>query len=129
MKTLNEIEMELSRLGFRNRFWGKPEVRELRHVLSDDEIVTNVLTGRYEGGYAMLLTTDRRLLLIDKKVLFLSLEDVRYDMISEVDYQARLLDATVYIRTINKVLRFTSIHQKSLRGLVKFVQERVMELR
>jgi len=129
MKTLNEIELELSRLGFHNRFWGRSEVRELEHILSDDEIMTNVATGRYEGGYAMLLATDRRLLLIDKKVWFLSLEDVRYDMISEVDYHARLLDATVYVRTINKVLRFTSRHQKSLRDLVKLVQERVMELR
>jgi len=128
-KTLNEVELELSRLGFHNRFWCKPEVRELQHILSDDEVMTNVVTGRYEGGYAMLLATDRRLLLIDKKVWFLSLEDVRYDMISEVDYHARLLDATVYIRTINKVLRFTSRRQKFLRDLVKLVQERVMELR
>lgn len=50
-------------------------------------------------------------------------------MISEVDYHARLLDATVFIRTINKVLRFTSRRQVHLRELVKYVQERVMELR
>ena len=129
MKTLNEIELELSRLGFRNRVFGKAEVRELQHILSDNEVMTNVVTGRYEGGYAMLLLTDRRLLLIDKKIWFLSLEDVRFDMIAEVDFHARLLDATVFIRTINKVLRFTSRRQQSLRSLVKLVQERVMELR
>jgi len=129
MKTIGEVELELSRLGYRNRFFGKPEVRELLQILHDDEVMTNVTTGRYEGGYAMLLATDRRLLLIDKKIWYLSLEDVRFDMISEIDYHARLLDSTVFIRTINKVLRFTSIHQVSLRSLVKYVQERVMELR
>lgn len=129
MRTLGEIELELSRLGLRNRFWGKPEVRELQHILSDDEVMTNAVNGRYEGGFALLLSTDRRLLLIDKKIWFLSLEDVRYDMISEVDYNARLIDATVYIRTINKVLRFTTLRQKNLRALITYVQERVMELR
>jgi hypothetical protein len=129
MKTLGEIELELSRLGLHNRFWGKPEVRELQHILSDDEIMTNAVNGRYEGGFALLVSTDRRLLLIDKKIWFLSLEDTRYDMISEVDYNARLLDATVYIRTINKVMRFTTPRQKSLRALVTYVQEKVMELR
>jgi hypothetical protein len=129
MKTLGEIELELSRLGLRNRFWGKPEVKELQHILSDDEVMTNAVNGRYEGGFALLVSTDRRLLLIDKKIWFLSLLDTRYDMISEVDYNARLLDATVYIRTINKVLRFTTPRQKSLRALVTYVQEKVMELR
>jgi hypothetical protein len=129
MKTLGEIELELSRLGFRNRVYCKAEVRELRQILHDDEIMINVTTGRYEGGRAMLLATDRRLLLIDKKIWYLSLEDVRFDMISEIDYHARLLDSTVFIRTINKVLKFTSMHQVTLRALVKYVQEMVMELR
>src|SRR6185436_5176600 len=120
MKTLGEVELELSRLGFNNRFFGRPEVRELRQILHDDEVMTNVATGRYEGGNAMLLATDRRLLLIDKKIWYLSLEDVRFDMIAEIDYHARLLDATVYIRTINKVLKFTSRRQIHLRSLVKY---------
>jgi len=129
MKALNEIELQLSRLGIHNRYWGKPEVRELQHILTHDEVITNAANGRYEGGFALLVSTDRRLLLIDKKMWFLSLEDVRYDMISEIDYCARLLDSTVFVRTINKILRFTSLRQRNLRALTAYVQDKVMELR
>lgn len=129
MKSLSEIELQLSRLGINNRFWGKPEMRELQHILAADEVITNAANGRHEGGFALLVATDRRLLLVDKKLWFLSLEDIRYDMISEIDYCARLLDSTVFIRTINKILRFTSFRQKQLRALTSYVQERVMDLR
>ena len=129
MKVPNEVEHQLSRLGMHNRFWGKPEMRELQHILTQNEIITSAVNGRYEGGFALLVSTDRRLLLIDKKVWFLSLEDVRYDMIFEIDYCARLLDSTIFVRTINKILRFTSIRQRSLRVLTAYVQDRVMDLR
>ena len=129
MKTLEEIELQLSRIGIHNRFWCKPEVRELTRILSDDEVIVHAVNGRYEGGFAMLLTTDKRLLLVDKKIWFLNMEDVRFDMISEVDFTARLLDATLSVMTIKKVLRFTSVKQKQLRSLTSNLQQRVMELR
>ena len=75
----------------------------------EEESITNAASGRYEGGFALLCSNrPQAWLLIDKKMWFLSLENIRYDMISEVDYSARLLDATVFIRTINKVMRFTT---------------------
>lgn len=129
MKTLNEIELELSKLGIRNRIFGKPEVRELVNILTDEETITNAANGRYQGGLALIVTTNHRLLLIDKKLWFMSLEDVRFDMITEVDFAARVFDATISVRTINKVLRFTSMHQKNLRDLTRYLQDRILELR
>lgn len=129
MKALGEIELQLSKLGIRNRFWGKPEVRELQEVLSQDEVITHAANGRYDGGFCLLVSTDRRLLLIDKKMWYLSMEDLRFDMIAEVDYCARLLDATLSVRTLNKVLRFTTMRRKQLRDLTTYLQERVMDLR
>lgn len=129
MKKLAEIELELSKLGIRNHFWGKPEVRELANILTDDEIIVQASNGRYQGGFALIVATNHRLLLIDKKMWFMSIEDVRFDMITELDFAARILDATISVRTINKVLRFTSMHQTNLRNLIKYLQDRIMELR
>jgi hypothetical protein len=112
-----------------NRFWGKPEMRELTRVLVPDEKVIGAANGRYKGGFAMLLATDRRLLLIDKKIMFLNIEDIRYDMISQVEYCARIIDATVSVHTVNDTLRFTAWKQNHLRRLTGFMQEKVMELR
>lgn len=129
MKSLADIELALSRLGVKNQFFGKAEIKELKHILTDDEIITNAATGRYENGFCLIVATDRRLLLIDKKMWFLSIEDIRFDMITELDYCARLLDATLSVRTINKIMRVTSFRPKHLRDLTTYLQARVMELR
>lgn len=129
MISLQDVESRLANAGLKNRYWGRAEVRELTNIILPDEAVLHALNGRYEGGSALLVATDRRLLLVDKKPMFLNLQDVRYDMIAEVDYFARLLDATVSIRTFNKLMKFTTMRQNSLRRLTSAVQQAVMELR
>lgn len=129
MVSMSVVEEQLKAIGADFHFWGRAEIRELRHVLVEGEQIRHCLNGRYEGGFAVLCATDRRLLLVDKKIMFLSLEDVRYDMISEVDFDHRLIDATVHICTVNKKVNFTSWKATNLRQLTAFVQDKVMEIR
>ncbi len=129
MVTPQYVTSQLKRIGVTVKYWGAAEVRELQHVLVPDEQIVCLINGRYENGFATLVATDRRLLLIDKKPLYLTIEDLRYDTVAEVDFSARLLDASVCIMTFNKTLRFTTIRQKRLRQLANYVQQRVMDLR
>lgn len=124
------VDKQLKRVGARIDFWGKAEVRELSYTLMDNETIQVAVMGRYSGGFALLVTTDQRILLIDKKPLYLTVEDVRYDMVAEVDFRHQLIDATVTICTLNKQLRFTtSRHKTDLRQLTNYIQQRVSELR
>lgn len=129
MVTKELIDAQLKRIGVSVRRWGAAEMHELQHILAEKEEITEYVQGWYESGFATLLTTTERLLLIDKKMFTLTIEDVRYDMIAEVDFNARLMDSTVRINTLNKVLRFTSMNHKRLRSLTTYVQQRVMQLR
>lgn len=129
MVDIQVVEDQLKAIGADFHLWGRAEKKELHRVLVPGEVIHHCINGRYEGGFAMLCATDRRLLLIDKKPLYLSLEDVRYDMISEVDFSHRLLDATMKICTVNKTVTFTSWHNGWLRKLTAFLQDRVMETR
>lgn len=129
MIDIKNIDAQLYKVGMRNRFFARPEVRELCHILAPNETINHAVVGQYEGGFALMIATDRRALLIDKKPWFLTMEDVRYDMISEVDYCARMLDATLSVITINKTLTFSSWRKERLRELVKYIQHRVMQLR
>ncbi|HSX27653.1 MAG TPA: PH domain-containing protein [Patescibacteria group bacterium] len=129
MVTLQEVENQLKRIGASFRLWGRPEMLELVNVLIPGEQIQACLNGRWEGGFAMLCATDQRLLLVDKKPMYLTMEDVRYDMVSEVDYSHRLLNATVRICAPNKTLRFLSFNNVKLRQLTTYVQQRVMEMR
>ena len=129
MLSLSHVEEQLKRVGCNFRFWGRPEIRELCNILVPGEVVAQCVNGRYEGGFALLVVTDHRLLLIDKKPMFLTLEDVRFDMIAEIDFSAQLFESTVRIVTPTRKLVFHAWNQMRLRTLLNYVQRRMMEIR
>lgn len=123
------LEDQLRAIGARFKFFGRPEVNELCNLLNPDEVVSQAMNGYYEGGFALLCVTNHRLLLIDRKPLFLTLEDIRFDMISEVDYNHQMFTATARIFTPNKKLVFTTFSHGRLKQLVHIVQEQVLKSR
>lgn len=129
MVSQKNVEQQLERAGAKFFFFARPEVRELTNILVPGETITSALNGFYNGGMALLCTTDHRVLLIDKKPWFLNLEDIRYDMITEVDYNYRILNATIHIHTVTKALEFKSWNQVKLRKLSSIVQEHLMRMR
>jgi hypothetical protein len=129
MTSLQQVEDQLKRVGCNFRFWCRPEVRELCKILMPGETIAQAVVGRYENGAALLCATDHRLLLIDKKPMFLTLEDIRFDMISEIDYNAQLFGGTVRIMTPNRKLTFSAWNQARLRNVLNYTQLRVSEIR
>jgi len=124
------IEARLGELGFRASRWFRAEIHELQHILMNDETIVALACGRYFGSFALLVATDQRLLLIDKRVFFMTIEDSRYDMISEIDFNMQVYAANLTIYTMNKTHKFTSVkYKKQLRELTSYVQRRVWEFR
>lgn len=124
-----EVTFQLASLGVKFRFFGRPEIRELANVLNPGEQIHHIVNGFYQGGMALLVSTNRRLLLVDKKPLFLNLEDIRYEMISELDYVARFVDSTINLSMSNKQLSFRSYNGARLRELCAFVQDQITHFR
>lgn len=122
-------KQKFSALKQKFKFFGRAEIDELEKIIVPGESILEVLNGFYSGGFAVLCATNLRLLLVDKKPFILTVEDVRYDMINEIDYHGRLLDATAVVHTPSKSLQFTSWHQRDLRSLVTFVQRHIIQLR
>ena len=129
MVTKDYVNAQLKRLGIPRNGWGSSELNELQSILMPNEEITGHSHGWYENGFATLIATSERLLLIDKKVFHLTIEDVRYDMIAEVDFNASVIDATIRVTSMNKTLKFTSFKQQRLRSLTQYIQQRVMEMR
>lgn len=129
MVSLSDVEVKLAAVGIRNKIWGRPEIRELCNILTPEEQIIGAVNGSYEHGFAMLVATDHRVLLVDKKPLFLSLEDLRYDMISDVTYSAGILTATLTVHMARTKLQFKSIRLRELRLLTAYMQQHIMEIR
>ena len=116
---------QLRAIGFTNWFFGRQEVNELSKILNDGEIIEHCAFGMYEDGPALLVATNNRLLLVDKRPFFLNLEDLRYEMINEVDFAGRFFDAVVKLHTGNKQVLFRSVAGSRMRDLYSFIQDQI----
>ncbi len=125
----DEIKKQLAGIGANSLMWGRAELRELPKILFEGERLNHVLNGRYEGGFAVLCATNYRVILIDKKPFYLTLEDTRYDMISDVQFNHRLIDASIWIGTVHKKMTFMAYNHAKLRNMTHFIQEQVMATR
>lgn len=129
MVTLAAIDEQLKQAGCQIRAWGRAEVRELCDILLPGETIAAAVNGQYEAGFGMMVATDFRVLLVDKKPKYLTLKDVRFDMITELDFAARMMDSTIRVFTPNREIRFTSFNSARLRKLYRHTQHKVMEIR
>lgn len=121
---------QLQRLHFNPNGWGRTEAKELCNILMPDEEIEELVNGYYDAGFALLVATKNRVLLVDKKPLnYLTVEDMRFDMINEFDYSHRILGAHISITSGNRNLCFTSFNQTRLRSLLTFVQGHMTELK
>ncbi len=125
------LDGQLQRIRFSMHGWGRSEVHELCHVLMSDEQIDECVNGFYEAGFALLVATGDRLLLVDKKPLnYLVVEDLRFDMINEFDYRNRwLIGAEIKVSTGMKTLHFSTWDQTRLRRLFGYVQFRMTEIK
>lgn len=129
MVHLQKVEEQLKAIGCNFRFFGRPEIRELSKILLPGETIAQCTNGYYEGGIALLVVTDHRLLLVDRKFMFLTIEDLRFDMIAEIDFNYRLLNSTIRIFSTNKTLMFTTWNHVRLRNLAEYLQHQVVKIR
>lgn len=129
MISILKIEEQLHEIGFRAHGWGRGEIKELCKILADEEVILQCANGYYQNGFAMLIATNHRLLLVDQKPMFLTLEAVWYDKIGQIDYNHRLLNSTLCISSPSKDINFTSMNQARLRQILAYAQERMMAAR
>jgi|SRR5665647_420236 len=130
MISYQKVQQQLKDIHINPRGWGGSEYRELCNILLPDEVIEAAVNGYYEAGFALLVVTRNRLLVVDKKPMnYLTVEDMRYDMINEFDYQHRLFGAQMKVCAGFKTLHFTSLNQVRLRRCVSYAQARMTEIK
>ena len=124
------IKSQLTKIGFGTSRINRAEIQELENILLPDETIYECVNGYYEGGVALLVATDIRVLLIDKKPLgFLNVDDMRFDMISDIDYTHRIIGAQININCGMRNLVFKSYNQPRLRKAIGHIQQRMSEIK
>lgn len=127
---LDQIKAELNNLNLRNSslFLGRKEINELPQILADGEKITNIIQGTYNNGQGILVSTIRRLVFIDKGLIYgLKVEDFPLDKISSIQYETGLLLAKVKIHTSGNVAIIDNVEKTSARQFAEFVRNYVSQ--
>lgn len=92
MPTLEEIKSQIRSIDGMAKFLGKREIKELPNILWENETVEKLIQGTYNNGNGILICTNKRLIFIDKGMLFgLQVEDFPLDKISSIQYSTGIL--------------------------------------
>ena len=93
-----DIEAQLRALDDASRFLGRREIKELPNILWDSEQIHDVVQGSYDSGLGILVSTDRRLIFVNKGMIYgLKVEDFPNDKITSIQYETKLLFGSITI--------------------------------
>jgi len=103
------------------------EVRELAKVLHADESIGGVVYGKYTGGIAWLIATDKRVIFLDKKVFFTTMDELTYDVVSGVKSSHAGVFASIILHTRVHDYAMNYVVPKCAQIFVKFIEGRRLE--
>lgn len=123
MVAKSTLQLQLRRVGFRSYIRGRGELKELNKILEPGESILECVHGYYQGGSGLLVITDWRILLIDKRAFFLNLEEIKYDCLSEVLLKKDFLQATLFLKCNKNRLTFKSPSDARLKSAAANIME------
>ncbi len=104
-----------------------PEAKELVRIIHPDEHIGGVVYGRYSGGLAWLIATDRRVIFMDKKPLFAITDELTYDVVSGVKSGRAGLFSSVTLHTRISDYSIRIVNTKCAKIFVNYIESRRLE--
>ena len=109
-------------------FIGRKEINELPQILAPSEKIDHVIQGMYNNGQGILVSTNRRLLFVDKGLIYgLKVEDFPLDKISSIQYETGLLLGKVKIHTSGNIATIVNVEKTSARIFAEFVRDKLSQ--
>ena len=127
---LDGIKAEIQNFNLDNvsTFLGRKEINELPEILAENEKINNIIQGTYNNSQGILISTNRRLVFIDKGLLYgLKVEDFALDKISSIQYETGLLLGKVKIHTSSNIASIENVVKSSARQFAESVRNLLSE--
>lgn len=108
--------------------FGRAEYHELQNLLRPGEHVIEAAFGFYQGGSGLIIATNHRIVLIDKRPFFLNTEEVRYEDLASISIARKLMHATIEVHGNTFLIQFSSLSDAVLRKIAEYAksQERAV---
>ena len=118
-----EIEQRLKTLGAVLYDLALPEAKALPLVLDPHESLGGIVFGHYSEGRGALIVTNRRILFLDKKPLFVRYEEVTHDSVTGVSYTKAGLGGTVVLKTKAGDFSIRTFNNRCAQSFLKAVEK------
>ncbi len=118
---VQEIEAEFGVGVFQRK-----EIHDLPKILRDGESILDIVSGWYEGGFGVLVSTDVRLLFVDKRMLNrLRVEDFPNSVITSIQYEMTLMTGKITIHASGNRAIITRVPKGRVRDFAEGVRSRL----
>jgi Bacterial PH domain len=126
MPSLEEIQQQVSAVEGGSRFLARKEIKELPSILGAGERVEQLAPGFYNGGIGLLVATNRRIVFVDKGMLYgLRVEDFPYDRINSIQYKTGLLLGEITIFASGNRAEISQVEKSVVRQFGDYVRARI----
>ncbi len=122
------IEQELRQCGVSHYGLWKLAGRYLPHVIHPYEHIGGVVYGRNnQDGAVMLLATDRRIIFLNKKPLYVNEDEVSYRMVSGIKFSQAGLGCSVKLHTRIKDFTVHTMNRKAAKSFIEYIEAARLE--
>jgi hypothetical protein len=122
-----QVKQRLLHLGVTRTGLLRSESRYLPHIIHPNETIGGVVYGRHPDGFAMLIATDRRVIFLDKKPLFVNEDEVTYDVVSGVKKSILGVTSSVTLHTKVKDYPIRTLNHRCAQSFVDYIEARRLE--
>lgn len=119
----DRVKQELRALGVSKYALLHTESRYLPHVIHPDERLGGVVYGRQGEDFAMLVATDRRIIFLDKKPLFVNEDEITFNVVSGVTYNQAGIGCTVTLHTRLRDYSLRTLNKKCAANFVDYIEK------
>lgn len=129
----DQIDTDLRDLGAVAYDLRLPETHTLPMIIHPHERIAGIVYGRYkkeEGkvvGRGALVATDRRVLLLDKKPLFVRCDEISYGVISAITYSKVWITGTIVLHTRMGDISIRTFNQNCAHKFVEAIEANIFK--
>lgn len=118
------IKAELIKAGVTAYGLLKMESRYLPKIIHENETIEAVAYGRFREGSAMLIATSLRIIFLDRKPFFTTMDELTYEMVAGVAVNNQALFSSVTLHTRVKDFTLNFVNPKVANKFSNFIEKR-----
>ncbi len=125
---LDRIKQQLKNIGIdkTSAILGRKEIAELPNIIAEGETIFGLVQGIYNNGQGILVATDRRLLFVDKGLIYgIKVEDFGLDKVSSIQYETGMIMADIKIMASGNVAKITHVDKGPAREFCEQVRKQL----